>query len=286
MAHILVTGANGTTGTQCCKALAAKKIPFRVLVRSAAKADKLKALGSNIEIVEGDYYKPDTLVPAVKGIQKIFLVTPPGQTHSGKALVDAAAAAGVKHIVKLSALGSQDGDKFIWAKQHADLEDYITSKGIKVTSLRPSSFQNNLTMDAQTIKSQGVIYKALDDAKLNWISEVDIGEAAAVCLSTEGHEGQTYYLTGPDTLSPTELCKLISDVAGKPVNYVKISDQQLRDQAKNFLPNQEAIDAFSNMWAYFRSGGYDKSYPDLEKLLGRKGESVSQWLNQHAAVFK
>jgi len=243
-------------------------------------------MGSNIEIVEGDFYKPDSLAPALKGIQKIFLVTPPAQTSSGRSLVDAAAAAGVKHIVKLSALGAEDGDKFLWAKEHAILEDYITSKGIKLTSLRPSSFHCNMLQDIPTIKSQGAVYKALDDAKMNWISETDIGEAAAVCLTTDGHEGKIYYLTGPDTFTPGEIAKLVSEIIGKPVNYVKLTDQQLREQAKNFLPNQQAIDGFSNMYGYFRNGGYDKQFPDLEKLLGRKGESLKAWLANHANAFK
>jgi len=283
---ILVLGATGNIGKEVCASLAKRNVGFRAGVHKIDKAESIKKLGNNIDVVEIDVNNPDSLDKALKGITKIFFMTPPGQTTSaGKAITAACKRNGVKHIVKLSALGSEEtGGKFIWAEEHTEIENLINKEGIPLTSIRPSSFFSNIFMDSSTIKSQSTVYKASGQTKLNMIDNKDIGECVAVCLTTPNHEGKIYNITGPDTMNFGDLCKILTEEWGRQINFVPINDDQLRDMAKNFLPGP-AIEGFSNMWTYFRNGGYDRQYDDAKKLLGRELGHVRPYIRDIKPAF-
>jgi len=277
---ILVIGATGSTGTDVSRALGAKHIPFRATVRSLEKGESIKKLGPNIELAQVEVWNPDSFAEALKGIEKVFLLTPPGQTASGYKIVDAIKNAGtVKLIVKLSALGAEETDptQFIWAYEHKQLEDYITSKGIPLTSIRPSSFFSNvLHNDVQSAKTSGVIYKT-HNTPMNLISSVDIADVVVKALTEEGHAGKVYTLTGAETPSQEEYAKWIGETIGKEVKLVLITEDDLRKTVSTFLPPQ-SIDSFMNMMGYFRKGGYNKNYPDLKNVLGREPSSFKDYL--------
>jgi len=283
---ILVFGATGNIGREVCAELAKRNTPFRAAVHKIEKAESIKKLGQNIDVVEVDIYNPDSLEKALNGIEKVFFMSPPGQTSSYKSMSAACKKAGVKHAVKLSALGSEEtGGKFVWAEEHCVAEKHLNSDGIAVTSIRPSAFFSNIYMDQKTIKNSSTFYKAMEQKRMNFIDNRDIGEAVAVCLTTNGHEGKIYNLTGPDTINFDDLAKIFSDKLGKEVKYVSVSDAQLRETVKAFLPSQEAIDGMSNMWTYFRNGGYDRSCDDGEKLLGRKLRDISTYIQENKLAF-
>jgi len=282
---ILVFGSTGSIGKEVAAALAKKNVPFRAAVHKIEKADEVKKLGNNIEVVEVDIKNAESLDKALKGIEKVFFMTPPLATLYGEGMADALKRNGVKYAVKLSALGSEEtGGKFIWAEEHRQVEDYIKKLGIHLTSIRPSSFFSNLWHDIPTVKNQSALFKALGDSKMNHIDTKDIGEVCAVCLTQSGHEGKIYNITGPDTLSWNELAKIYSEELGKTVNYVPITDEQLREQAKKYFP-EHAIDGYSNMFTYFRNGGYDRHYDDGEKVLGRPLNHVRPFIREIKHAF-
>jgi len=284
---ILITGATGTTGSAVAELLGKKGVPFRVGVHNVAKADTLKAIKGS-EVVELDFYNPDSIAKAVKGIEKIFLVTPPGQTNVTAGVVEQAKKAGVKHIVKLSALGAEEKDRtlFVWAAEHKDAEDLITKSGIALTAIRPSAFSTNMYFDAKTVKEKSMMFHASADSKMNWILTSDIAEVATIALLNPGHEGKVYTLTGPDTLSFHQIAQLLSDELGRKITYVPISDEDLRKNASGYLPPQ-SIDSYCNMMKYFKNGGYDKpNTGDVEKVTGHKPGNIKDWIHQNAAGFK
>jgi len=221
----------------------------------------------------------------LEGVEKLFLMTPPAQTFLGRSIAEQAKKSGVKHIVKLSALGAEEKDqtKFVWAAEHAQIEDFIKSLGIALTSLRPSCFMSNLYMDIDSMKKGG-IYHGWGDEKLNLIATSEIGEVAAIALTEPGHEGKEYYITGADTLTGKEIAKVCSEVLGREITYHNVLDQQLREQAATFLPPQ-AIEPFSNMHNYFRNGGYNRSFDDFEKVTGKKPQSFRAWLEANKGAF-
>jgi len=289
---ILVLGATGGIGSAVSTVLIDRGIRFRAAIRNPQKAstsapftsDKAKSL---VEFVEVDLYNPATLEKAFHGIEKVFFMTPPGQTGTAYPMIEAAKKAGVKYIVKLSALGADETpEKFLWGSEHAQVEEAITKAGIALTSLRPGYFFTNTFGVRQTIKEKSAMYAALGDAKLSMIDPRDIGEVAANCLTQAGHEGKIYNLCGPDNFSYFDLAQIFSEVIAKPVTYTPIDDNQLREMAKTFLKSQSNIDGFSNMMGFFRNGGYNKSSPDLERVLGHKGRTFRAWIEENGPAFK
>jgi len=275
-------------GTQVCKALAKRNIPFRAAVHSVSKGDAIKKLGNNIEIVEIDHTKPETLEAGLKGITKVFFLSPPFAPISQHlAVVDAIKKAGtVKHIVKLSAAGTEDGGKFQWGKEHHDQEEYIRKAGIALTSIRPTSFSTNLFHEANNIKTGSFLTSSGNQAKLNWISVKDIGEISAVALvDGEKHYGKNYEVTGPDTLTGNEIAKIFSSVLGKEIAYHPLTIPQTKEKVSHFMPPPVA-EAYCEMFTYFANGGYDRHNADLEKVTGSKGQSLKEWIEENKIAFQ
>lgn len=193
----------------------------------------------------------------------------------------------MKHIVKLASLGSENRDIFIWGNEHVVAEELLKEAGVAVTSLRPALFYSNfLLQDTEAIKNDKKIYKAVGEAKLNFIYPGDIAAAAVVALTTPGHENKDYYLTGPDTLTMHQVAELFSAELGETVTYQPMDDETLRKIAATFLPNQEAVEAYSNLFWYFRSGYYNVQHEDLEKLTGSKGKSLKEFIRENIGAFK
>ena len=135
-----VTGATGTIGSATVQALKDKGAKFKVGARSP---DKLK--GQGVEAVLFDWDKPETYGPALKGVEKVFLLPPTSdkQVEYTQKLVDEAKKAGVKHIVKLSVIGADAKPGIILGRQHLEGEKVIQASGLAWTMLRPTFFMDN-----------------------------------------------------------------------------------------------------------------------------------------------
>jgi len=285
MAKILVLGSTGAVGTEVAQALSAKGVQFKAAVRTAAKAEKVKNL-PGAQLVEVDMQNQESLANALEGVEKLFLLTPPSLTFLGKGIVEQAKKAGVKHIVKLSGLGSEEKDPtvFVLATDHTPVEDFIKSEGIPLTSLRPSYFFSNIYQDIPTIK-QGSIEGAYGDARVNWVANSDIADVAVAALTQPGHEGKEYYITGSDSLTANDVAKMLSDVLGREIKYCPISDEEWRKQAAKYFP-PAMVETHSNMNTYFRNGGYDRKFDDYERVTGKKPQGLRPWLEAHQEAFQ
>jgi uncharacterized protein YbjT (DUF2867 family) len=287
MSHpkILVLGSTGSIGRAVSEALIKHNVPFRAGVHDVAKATFLSS-HKNVEVVEVELDKLETVSKALEGIEKLFLLSPPGRTGTSYTILEEAKKHHVKHIVKLSALGAEveDPTKFEWAYEHRLVEEAIVKAGIALTSLRPSSFFSNLFHDAHTIKTQSAVYKNLGSAKLNWIAPSDIGEVAAIALTNPGHEGKYYHITGPENYSWSQVVQLFNDL-GKHVNLIPITDEQFKESLKKFLPPQ-SVEPYLNMFSYFKNGGYDAHYDDLEKVTGSKGKHLKDFIKENIQAFQ
>jgi len=277
-AKILVFGSTGSVGKEVCQALAAKNVPFRAAVRDLKKGEEIKKLGSHVELAELDVYNAASVEKALVGIEKVFLLTPPGQTSSAANFVEPFKKAGIKNVVKLSALGAEETDptKFVWAAEHKGIEDLFAKNGISVTSLRPSGFHTNFLHDIDNAKNKGLIFKPFN-TPMNWVSNRDIAEVAAKALTEEGHEGKVYNLTGNDTFTTEEYAKVISEALGKEVKFVQISYDDLRKNMTFLDP--ASLNSFVNMMTYFEHGGYNRTFPDAKNILGREPRSLKDYIN-------
>jgi len=154
-AMILITGASGNVGSEVLKQAATVGLKIRATFQSPDKAAKAPA---GVETVIMDYAKPETIRPALQGIEKIFLVGPPVRDLPAMEanFIKEACAAGPKHVVKLSALGGRES---VFPGWHRDSEENIEASGLPYTFLRSNGFmQNVVNYNASTIRSQNAFY--------------------------------------------------------------------------------------------------------------------------------
>ncbi len=283
---ILVTGATGNIGSEVVKLLSAQGEKIRALVRDPGKARKLELPG--VELVKGDLSDRPSLDAAAKGVDALFLLGPagPDQVAQQHNALEAAKAAGIKRVVKLSAVGAQKGSKIQLGDWHGQTEDELKKSGLSWTILQPHSFLQNLLMSASTIKGQGEFYGATKEGKIPLIDTRDIGAVAAAVLTTAGHEGKTYVLTGPEAVSHTQVAEKLAGAVGKPVKYVDLPPAELKKGLLGAgLPGWLAGDLVG-MQQFFATGGGGKVTTAVKDLTGKAARTVDQFARDFAAAFK
>lgn len=285
---ILVTGATGTVGREVVKLLAMlDDVRVRAGVHSLIKGENLRRL-PDVEIVEMEFTDPDSLHAAFTHADKVFLITPftDGQVDMAKKLVDEAKRTGVKHIVKLSAMGADAEPGIQLGRWHREIEDYIKQSGIAYTFLRPSSFMQNIeNYNADTIKQEGKLYMPLGDGKVPYIDVRDIAMAAVETLTGNGHEGKTYDLTGPEAISPAQIAETLSAETGKPVTYVDVPEDAARQNMQQQQMPEWFINAFLELSGVQRAGHAGEVNGQVEKLTGCKPHTFRQFVQDYKECF-
>src|SRR6266853_2023289 len=206
---VLVTGASGTIGRDVARQLSAEGVAVRAGVRDQARARK--QFSADIALVPFDFENEKTFSEALGGIEKVFLLPPllPNQLDVMNTFVDAAERAGVRHIVKLSAIGIDDTMQPTAIKGHAANEQHIRESGLAFTFLRPNSFMQNFI--TYFLPRNGAIYLPWGNGTATFVDTRNIASVAAEVLTRDGHEGQIYTLTGPAALEcrkPRRKCQI------------------------------------------------------------------------------
>lgn len=283
---IAVLGATGTSGGEVVKALQAAKAPFRVVTRDPAKAKK--ALAGGVKTVAGDLDRPEALAKALKGASKAFFVSAVDERYGARfgAFLEAAEAAGVEHVVKLSAFGADLASPTALLRQHAETDNVLMASGLAWTVLRPNGFFQNLFWAAGSIRSQGKIYMPLRNARQSMVDVRDVGAVGALALTKRGHAGQTYELTGPEALTYTEVAAVFARVLGKPVAYVDIPLAAAREGMKQAGMPAWSADEVTCLYEVFATGAAGQTTPTVKALLGREATSLEAWVREHAAAFR
>ncbi|MEU5538356.1 SDR family oxidoreductase [Streptomyces sp. NPDC020362] len=281
---ILVTGATGTTGSEVVRQLAARGEKVRALTRDPARA----RVPSGVEPVRGDYSDPDSLTGAMAGVTAAFLVNPPGPDagRHDTALVGAAGAAGVRRLVKLSAIGTGEpgvGPSGAW---HADGERAVAASGAEWTVLRPSSFASNTLSWAEAVRRGEPVPNLTGDGASGVIDPRDIAEVAVSALLDGRHAGRTYTLTGPEAISAPEQAAVLASVLGRPVGTRDLS----RDETREFLRSAWGFDEVRAEGvltgvAYVRDGRNALVTHDVPEVLGRPARSFREWAEDHKEAF-
>ncbi len=283
---ILVTGATGTIGSEVVKALAAKPgVTVRIGVRSAAKAEKLAA--ENVVPVDFDYEKPETIAAAVKGADRVFLLTPftADQVELAKRVIDAAKEAGVKHLVKLSAIGADIEPGIQLGRWHREIEKLIEASGISYTILRPANFMDNFINFAPP-GADGNIYMPLGTGAVSYIDSRDIGAVAATVLTEEGHYGKAYDLTGPEAITVAEVAKAIGEASGREVHYVDVPEETARKGMSDMHMPTWMVDAMMELNAICKAGYASGISPLVKQITGKAPNTFAEFARDRAAAWK
>lgn len=283
---IFVSGATGTTGGATVRALLAKGATVIAGVRSPAKAGALEALGAIVRPF--DLSDVAGMTAAMRGAEALYLVTPVSERTQAltQAMVQAAAGAGVGHIVKLSGLNVDEMPDITFAQWHLAAEDVIRASGITHTFLRANSFMQNLFGAAETIRTQGVYYNTYGAAAVSIVDAHDIGDVAATVLLSEDHAGKVYNVTGPRGVANDEVVRLLGEAAGRPIASFDVGGDQLAQAFIGFGMPAVVANATAEMLGYMATGIAAAVSPDVEILLGRAPRDVARWLVENAPAFR
>src|SRR2546430_6114194 len=281
---VLVTGATGTIGRDVARQLSGKGVSVRAGVRDKAKARK--QFGADIALVPFDFENQKTFSEALEGIEKVFLLPPllPNQIEVMNAFVDAAKRAGVRHIVKLSAIGIDDETRPTAVKWHGANEQHIRESGLAFTFLRPNSFMQNFI--TYFPPRNGAIYLPWGNGTASFVDTRDIANVAADVLTSNGHEGKIYTLTGPAALGIAEVARILSEVAGREFNYVDVPEAGARDgMLQAGVPEWQA-ELIMELHAVNKQNRWSAVTFDIEKITGTPPTDFTQFARDHVEKFR
>jgi len=279
---ILITGATGHIGKELAPLLLQQEQPIRILVRDAKKVAHLEPC---IERAPGDWNKPDTLAEAMKGVDRVFLVT--FETQQDLNLIEAARRAGVRHIVKLSTLEAT-AHKIQVGKWHYEREELIRGSGLDWTFLRPGMFMSNsIEWWAESIKGQGsVFFPGGKKGKVAPVDPRDVAKVAAIALTQPGHSGQAYELTGPELFTIGEMVQVVSRVLGKPIQYVDIPPLAAKLFMLKTGMDKTLVNALMEMLASLRRNEGAIVTNTVQQLTGRPPRTFEAWCRENITAFQ
>ena len=299
---ILVTGATGTVGTEVIKQLTSPSSSLssasrvRAAVHSKDKADKLRIENKTIEIVNMDYNKPETIVDSLNGIDKLFLLTlpTPSMPEIASNLIKEAKKNDITHIVKLSVLDADAEPGIMIGRMHRQEEKIIEESGIPYTFLRAGAFmQNFINFFGQTIRTQNAFYLPAGEGKVSFVDVRDIAAVATEILlakdngtkSQQQHEYKKYGITGNEALSYSQAAEILSNVLGRRISYVNVTDQDARNAMKKMGMGDWFIDALIELYNVIRSRYASQSTTVVEQITGRKPISLEQFTRDYLSFF-
>ena len=280
---ILVIGATGNVGSHLVKLLLEKGEH----VKAATRKPEAYPAQPNVEVTAFEFDDSETYAPALEGVDRVFLLAKSADPEPQKTLIpfiDQARAAGVKHIVLMTAIGVDQVEDLGLRK----VEKHLMASGIDYTILRPNWFMQNFSRGfiLPSIKENGAFYLPADDAKTSFIDTRDISAVAAEALSGNGHKGQEYALTGGQALSYGEAAAIIFKESGREVKYVAISDDDMREAMKSagWLPEQ--VEFMVGLFYTVRQGWAAPISPAVSSVLGRDPISFEQFARENADAWK
>jgi uncharacterized protein YbjT (DUF2867 family) len=296
---ILITGATGTVGSELVKQLLSAKGERQeedMIVKAAARSandSTFRNLG--VEVVQLDFNKPDTLSAALRGVDKLFLLTPfqSNMVDLTSNLVNEAKKAGVKYIVKQSVIRADAEPGITPSRLHRQAEKVIEESGIPFTFLRPNFFmQNFITFYSHFIKTQGAFYVPAGDAKASFVDVRDIATVAVQALLGNSKNGEgkhtlkAYDITGGEAISYGEAAEILSKEIGKKVNYVNVSDEDARKGMEDMGVDEWTINSTIELFGITRAGYLSEISRAVERVTGNKPITFSQFARDYAADFK
>lgn len=281
--RLLVVGASGNVGKELTEQLVEMGQRVRILVRNPSKVSETWGRNQLVETAIGDLDKPDTLEKAMAGIEKLFLIT--GSTQQDKSVLEVGKRTGLRHVVKLSTQEAGwvpvKGHGF-W---HHEREELIKASELSWTFLRPCMFMTTAISWAPMIREKGAVIYPGGNGKIAPIDPWDVAAVARVAMTSSGHEQKGYELTGPELLTFGEMTSILSDVLGKPIEYIEESDANfIKDLLQARLPKYVA-DGLASTFSYVRMGDFAHLTDSVEKVTSHKPRTFEHWCRENKSAF-
>jgi NAD(P)H dehydrogenase (quinone) len=273
---IAVTGATGGVGGRIARRLADRGARQRLVVRDASRAPELP--GAEVRVAAG-YEAAEEMRAALEGADVMFLV-PAHESRDRlavhRAAVDAAVAAGVRRIVYLSFLDAAPDSTFTFGRDHFHTEELIRGSGVpEWTFLRMSMYADFIPLMAG---DDGVIRGPADGGRVSVVTRDDIARAAAVVLTSDGHAGALYDMTGPEALTMAEMAAQISEVTGRRVVFEDETVEEAYRSRSSFGAPDWEVEGWVTSYTAIAAGDWSRVSDDIERLTGQPATSFAEFL--------
>ena len=279
---ILVTGATGNIGSRLVRRLTAAGHRVRAFTRSGDRA----RFDEGVEVVNGDFKDQESLQRAMQGVTRMFLLSAAAdlEQHDANA-IDAAKAAGLELVVKQSVTQAPSKASLI-PQWHRAGEERLERSGLGYVFLRPASFTSNALGWVGSVKSDGTIYNPFADTALPVVHPDDIADVAAVVITQPGHAGTAYDITGPEALTVDEQAAILSEVLGRPIKTVPVSDEAMRDGMLKAGTPPTYVEARVGLVQMLRNLGRIEPSSAVEDVTWKPPRSFRQWVEENVAAFR
>ncbi|WP_234680216.1 NmrA family NAD(P)-binding protein [Bradyrhizobium monzae] len=281
--RIAVAGATGRVGSSLIAKLVSEPVDLVALTRTSGA----ERLPSGVSLATVDFDARSTLDDALRGADRLFLAhgTSPRQVANEIALVDAAVAAGVRHIVKLSVLGPPSRlHPFDW---HMQIEAHLATCDVGFTVLRPSSFVDILARASAPIAND-IWGGAAGDGLVNLINTRDVADSAFAVLLDDAHvtSQRAYHLTGPAAVSMPEIADELSGLLGRAVTYQHRSPEEQREKLLASGLNEFVADLMLGLDRIFHESVLAETTSTVHELTGHAPRPVTDWLSDNISLFR
>ncbi|WP_375424131.1 SDR family oxidoreductase [uncultured Friedmanniella sp.] len=275
MPSLAITGVTGHVGGLVARQLAAAGVPLRLLARSPERAPDLPGC----PVAELSYGDTDQAQQALAGVEVLLMVSAAENAnrrtqHLG--LIDAAAAAGVQHVVYTSFVAAGPESTFTLGRDHGATEQHLETSGMDATILRDSFYLDFLP---DTVGEDGVIRGPAGHGRLAAVARADVARcAAAVLRDPARHRGRHYDLTGPEALSLADVARVLTEVTGRPTTYHDETVPEAYASRASYGAPDWQLDAWVSTYTAIAEGSLAAVSDDVRRLTGRSPLSLREVL--------
>lgn len=281
--RIAIAGATGRVGATLTALLAADPIDLVALTRQPSTAQ----LPETVDKVKVDFKRADTLEETLRGVDRLFIAhgTSLEQVANEIALIDAAVASGVRHIVKLSTLGP--ATRLLPIAWHMQIEAHLAQQPIASTVLRPTTFSQVLKRAGPDIAA-GSWAGAAGNGRVNFIDTRDVAEVARIALleEIEPASQRAYHLSGPRAWTMNQVAEELARLLGHPVTYVDRSPAEQQQTLLGAGLSPLVADLLVGLDQMFRESVIAETTSTVEELTGKAPRSLTEWLADNLDVFR
>ncbi len=273
---LAVTGATGELGGRVARILASSGVPQLLVARSP---DRLPSLDGAEAVAFHGYGDRASVAKALRGVETLFMVSASeaaDRLDQHRALVDEAAAAGVRHIVYTSFFGAAPDCVFTLGRDHFATEEHIKETGMAFTFLRDNFYLDFLPA---MVGEDGLIRGPAGDGRLSAVARDDVAAAAAAVLSDPvAHVGATYHLTGPESLTLAEYAEVLSTHLGREVGFHDETVEEAYASRRAWDAPQWQYDAWVSTYTAIARGECAGVSDDVRALTGRQPKTLAELL--------
>lgn len=272
---IAVTGATGQLGSRVARALSARGLRQRLVVRDPARAPAL----DGGEVAQAEYADAEAMRRALEGVRVLYLVSGSearNRLEQHRTAIDAAAAAGVERVVYTSFLGAAADATFTFARDHFHTERHLHARGLATVALRNSMYLDILPSFA----ADGVIRGPAGEGRFAPVARDDVAAVSVAALLDDSHTSATYEVTGPELVTMADVAAIMSETTGRPVRYRAETVEEAFASRASYGAAQWEVTGWVTSYLAIATGEMEVVTDVVERLTGRPAIGVREYLQQ------